>query len=145
MNNYKFSAKTNSFYPESLLEFYEEAGTLPDDLLGVSDETYSIFSGQPPKGKVRGSKKGLPLWIDIPLPSQEQLQEFAAMKKQQLLDASNASIMLLERAVKLDMATDKEKTQLEAWEHYSVLLYRVDTSQSGDIEWPQAPEGNTNG
>jgi hypothetical protein len=139
MNNFKFSAKTNSFYPESLREFYEEAGTLPDDLLDVSDESYSIFSGQPPEGKVRGSKKGKPAWVDIPPQTKEQAQQEAEIKKQSEMDAANNTIALLERSVRLGISTDEERELLEKWELYSVLLNRVDTSTAPNIEWPTVP------
>lgn len=139
MSNFKFSAKTNSFYPESLRESYEEAGTLPDDLLDVSDETYSIFSGQPPEGKVRGSKKGKPAWVSIPPQTKEQAQQEAEIKKQSLMDAANSTITLLERSVRLGIATDEERELLVKWELYSVLLNRVDTSSAPDIEWPTVP------
>ncbi|CAI1863479.1 tail fiber assembly protein [Serratia proteamaculans] len=142
MTNYKFSAKTNSFYPESLREYYEEAGTLPTDLIDVTDEVYATFSGQPPEDKVRGSKKGLPAWIDIPPLSKDQAQEHARMKKQQLTDESDAIILPLERAVRLGMATNEEKVRLDAWERYSVLLSRVDVSEGLNIEWPSSP-GNS--
>ncbi|HCQ4590172.1 TPA: tail fiber assembly protein, partial [Escherichia coli] len=33
--------------------------------------------------------------------------------------------------------TDEERTRLEAWERYSVLVNRVDTANP---EWPQKPE-----
>ncbi|EHC4904226.1 tail fiber assembly protein, partial [Escherichia coli] len=46
-------------------------------------------------------------------------------------------IQPLERAVRLNMATDEERTRLEAWERYSVLVSRVDTANP---EWPQKPE-----
>ncbi len=46
-------------------------------------------------------------------------------------------IQPLERAVRLNMATDEERTRLEAWERYSVLVNRVDTANP---EWPQKPE-----
>jgi len=45
----------------------------------------------------------------------------------------------LARAVKYGMATDDEKTTLEAWERYSVLLSRVDTSAAPDVVWPEVP------
>lgn len=32
------------------------------------------------------------------------------------------------------MATDEERAKLEAWERYSVLVYRVDTAKP---EWPE--------
>ncbi len=34
------------------------------------------------------------------------------------------------------MATDEERAKLEAWERYSVLVYRVDTAKP---EWPEEP------
>lgn len=139
MSKYKFSAKTNSFYPVELLESYEEAGTLPTDLLDVTDEAYTIFIEQPPEGKVRGSKKGMPAWVNISPPSEDQAKEYAGIKKQQLIDQSDAIILHLERAVRLNMATDEEKVQLDAWERYSVLLGRVDISKGSDIEWPTPP------
>lgn len=139
MSNFKFSPKTNSFYPESLREYYEEAGTLPDDLVDVSDEVYSMFSGQPPDGKVRGSEKGEPAWVSIPPQTKEQAQQEAEIKKQQLTYESDAIILHLERAVRLNMATDEEKVQLDAWERYSVLLGRVDVSKGSGIEWPTPP------
>lgn len=45
----------------------------------------------------------------------------------------------LARAVKYGMATDEEKTTLEAWERYSVLLSRVVTSAAPDVVWPELP------
>lgn len=139
MSKYKFSAKTNSFYPVEILECYEVAGTLPPDLLDVTDEAYATFIEQPPEGKVRGSKKGMPAWVNLSPPSEEQTKEYVGIKKQQLIDESDAIILRLERAVRLDMATDDEKSQLAAWERYSVLLSRVDVGMGADIEWPTPP------
>lgn len=45
-------------------------------------------------------------------------------------------IQRLTMAVKHDMASDEEKASLEAWEKYSVLLGRVDTSKP---VWPERP------
>lgn len=61
----------------------------------------------------------------------------AESKKSQLLAEAENIIQLLKRAVRLGMATDKERTRLEAWERYSVLVSRVDTAKP---EWPQKPE-----
>lgn len=47
-----------------------------------------------------------------------------------------AIIQRLTMAVKHDMASDEEKASLEAWEKYSVLLGRVDTSKP---VWPERP------
>ncbi|EHG3720352.1 tail fiber assembly protein, partial [Salmonella enterica subsp. diarizonae serovar 11:k:z53] len=40
------------------------------------------------------------------------------------------------RAVKLKIATGEEVKRLDAWELYSVLVSRVDTSNP---DWPQKP------
>lgn len=53
-----------------------------------------------------------------------------------ILKASTV-IIQLERAVKLGMATEEEKSILKSWEIYSVLLHRVDPENP---EWPLEPE-----
>ncbi|EIT7712936.1 TPA: tail fiber assembly protein [Escherichia coli] len=58
-------------------------------------------------------------------------------RKATLLSEADTIIRLLERSVRLNMATEEERTRLSAWERYSVLLSRVD---SANPEWPQKPE-----
>ncbi|EKR7617866.1 TPA: tail fiber assembly protein [Escherichia coli] len=58
-------------------------------------------------------------------------------RKATLLSEADTIIRLLERSVRLSMATEEERTRLSAWERYSVLLSRVD---SANPEWPQKPE-----
>ncbi|MBS3894586.1 tail fiber assembly protein [Serratia marcescens] len=137
MGTYKFSATTTAFYPVEMLDMYEQAGTLPADLVDVTDADYTAFTGQPPAGKMRGSKGKKPAWVDIPPPTQEETRQGWVTNKTRLLEEAEAVIRVLERAVKLDMATDEEKAQLEAWERYSVLLSRVDVDNP---EWPDKPE-----
>ncbi|MNE09048.1 Caudovirales tail fiber assembly protein [compost metagenome] len=136
MGNYQFSATTTSFYPVSLLDSYEQAGTLPPDLVDVTDETYAEFTGQPPEGKMRGSKGKNPGWVDIPPPTPEETRQGWVTNKARLLDEADAIIRRLEWAVKHDMATAEEKAKLEAWERYSVLLSRVDVDNP---DWPAVP------
>ncbi|MGK3261742.1 tail fiber assembly protein, partial [Escherichia coli] len=69
--------------------------------------------------------------------SDTELQQQAESKKAALLSHAESVIATLERAVKLNMATDEERAKLEAWERYSVLVYRVDTAKP---EWPEEPE-----
>ncbi|HCP9471985.1 tail fiber assembly protein [Escherichia coli] len=67
----------------------------------------------------------------------DEQQQLAESKKAALLSEAESVIQQLERAVRLNMATDEERTRLEAWERYSVLVSRVDTAKP---EWPQKPE-----
>ncbi|MGL5968633.1 MAG: tail fiber assembly protein [Kluyvera sp.] len=53
-----------------------------------------------------------------------------------MIAKTTAMIPLLERAVKLGMATDQEIAFFKAWEEYSVLLMRIDLVQAPDIERP---------
>ncbi|EBJ4221201.1 tail fiber assembly protein [Salmonella enterica] len=66
----------------------------------------------------------------------EELRQQAEAKKLKLLEEAENIITPLSRAVKLKIATDEEIKQLEAWELYSVLVSRVDTS---DPDWPEKP------
>ncbi|HAU5602406.1 TPA: tail fiber assembly protein [Citrobacter koseri] len=68
--------------------------------------------------------------------SQEELRVQAEEKKAELLAIADAAIAPLSRAVKLKLATNEEVVKLEAWELYSVMVNRVDTSKP---EWPELP------
>ncbi|EPY5344486.1 tail fiber assembly protein [Klebsiella quasipneumoniae] len=41
--------------------------------------------------------------------------------------------------MKLDMVTGAEKTELSAWEKYSVLLSRIHPEDAPEINWPMKP------
>lgn len=72
------------------------------------------------------------------VPKSELLAQ-AEETRAQLMAEANQKITLLERAVKYGMVTNEEKTTLETWERYSVLLSRVDISAAPDIDWPPQP------
>ncbi|EAZ6333366.1 TPA: tail fiber assembly protein [Escherichia coli] len=67
----------------------------------------------------------------------DEQQQQAESQKAALLSEAESVIQPLERAVRLNMATDEERARLESWERYSVLVSRVDTANP---EWPQKPE-----
>lgn len=66
-------------------------------------------------------------------------QARAELAKRQL--EAEAAMSPLEKAVKLEMATDKEKALLLGWETYSVLLSRVNIDAAPAISWPDPPQG----
>ncbi|MGP3594202.1 tail fiber assembly protein [Vagococcus sp. WN89Y] len=70
-------------------------------------------------------------------PTAEDLIRQAENQRAKLLTEAESVIFPLERAVRLNMATDEERTRLTAWERYSVLVSRVDTTKP---EWPDKPE-----
>ncbi len=66
----------------------------------------------------------------------DEQQQQAESQKAALLSEAESVIQPLERAVRLNMATDEERERLESWERYSVLVSRVDTAKP---EWPEKP------
>lgn len=64
----------------------------------------------------------------------------AEYEKAQRLEEAEQRISMLERKVKLGMATDDEKDLLVAWEIYSVKVENTDTSLAPDINFPAKPE-----
>lgn len=60
-------------------------------------------------------------------------------EKSQRLEEAEQSILMLERKVRLGMATDDEIELLRLWEIYSVKVSDIDTSTAPDIEWPVKP------
>ncbi|RKR02588.1 hypothetical protein C7446_2306 [Kushneria sinocarnis] len=66
----KFSPSELSFLPDALLEAYRKAGSLPDDLVSISDDQYREYAlSSTPAGKVLSAdSNGMPAWVDVPTP-----------------------------------------------------------------------------
>ncbi|NHB98017.1 tail fiber assembly protein [Photorhabdus stackebrandtii] len=139
---YYYSEKTNAFYPVELKQNYIASGSLPDDIIEVSDDIYQEYAANStPEGKYRiAGENGLPEWTDIPPLTKEELKQYAENKKQQLIIKASEQIAPLQDAVDLGMATKEEETVLLVWKKYRVMLNRVDISQAPDIEWPEQPK-----
>lgn len=77
MISYKYDSATNSFYPYSLKEQYEAAGSWPESGVDVDDSVYAEFYVAPP-GKMRvAGPDGFPAWADIPTPPNSELRKAA--------------------------------------------------------------------
>lgn len=59
--------------------------------------------------------------------------------KQSLMNEAGKKISVLQDAVDLEIATEAEAAALPLWEKYRVLLNRVNTDTSSEIQWPQQP------
>lgn len=124
-----------------MLAVYEEAGSLPEDIAPVSNETFSIFSGTPPEGMLRGADdNGNPAWVSIPPLSHEQLVEQAEEVKGELLNNAKSTISLWQTELQLDVISDEDKASLIAWMKYIKAVQAVDTSKAPDVSWPDKPE-----
>ncbi|MCL7153652.1 tail fiber assembly protein, partial [Escherichia coli] len=93
MNSVFFSPGSKSFYLQELFPEYEDAGTLPDDVIEITREIYEQFLGLHPEGKEIGAdSSGRPIWINSPPPSKEDEVLMAEMKKISLVSEANTYI-----------------------------------------------------
>lgn len=131
---------------------------------GTAWETLSDYRGQTAYSTVTGEPRTVAVIGDLPqdvtlqVPStpfdkwngkkwvtdaREQQQAAVDAAQQELMlrqQKAESAIAPLEAAIRLNMATAAEKAALTAWETYSVLLNRVDTTTVPDVVWPQSPD-----
>ncbi|MEX9886282.1 tail fiber assembly protein [Providencia rettgeri] len=140
--NYYYSATMNTFYLASIKQNYIDTGSFPDDAKEIEDDIFQQFAAAiPPEGKMRiAGKEGLPIWADIPFPTQKELIQQAEYEKQNKIQEVSKIIAPYQDAIDLGIATDKELMQLNAWKQYRVDLNRIDTATAPDITWPEKPE-----
>ncbi|WNJ81700.1 tail fiber assembly protein [Cedecea neteri] len=138
--NFYYSKTTNLFYPHAWLGDYESAGTLPDDIVPVSDPVVAEYSCFVKEGKQRtAGADGLPTWGDIPPQPQEELIALAEQKRAALRLSADSEVSWRQGAVDEGVATEEEADALAGWKKYRVLLMRIDTSKAPSIEWPTPP------
>lgn len=134
--NYFYSPTTNAFYPSDLRERYESAGAWPVNAIGVEDSVFSIFTGKPPVGKVRGALNGNPAWLDIPELTAEQITAAANSRKAQLISEATQVIAPMKDASDGGYIDDVDKPKLVEWQKYRYALTKVDTTNP---VWPEQP------
>lgn len=104
----------------------KELGELPDGVtITAPDVEFPKWSGKQ--------------WVTDKAKQQEYEVAVAESQKQSLLAEAEQAIAMLERKVRLGMATDEAKAKLNEWEIYSVGMSDVDTSLAPDIIWPVKP------
>ncbi|MDN3813709.1 tail fiber assembly protein [Morganella morganii] len=101
-------------------------GELPDNL--------TLDAPKTPFDKWNGKK-----WVTDKAEQQASEVAVAESQKQSLLAEAEQAIAMLERKIRLGMATDEDKVKLNEWEIYSVKMSNVDTSTAPDIAWPVKP------
>ncbi|EKT0590997.1 TPA: tail fiber assembly protein [Morganella morganii] len=102
-------------------------GALPDNLTLL--EPLTSFD------KWNGKK-----WVTNKAEQRAHEVAIAENQKQSLLSEAEQAIAMLERKIRLNMATDEDKLKLTEWEVYSVTVADIITSTAPDIDWPQKPQ-----
>ena len=133
---YLFSPSTLGFYPIEMKEEYLTNGSLPSDVIVVSDSVRNEYNFAPPEGKQLSSSQNMPVWIDIPPATREELIADAEREKLRLKAVADDEISWRQDAVDAGIATAEETAALSEWKKYRVMLMRVDTAKP---VWPTPP------
>ncbi|WP_312344385.1 tail fiber assembly protein [Leclercia sp.] len=142
MNEYIYSPSANAFYPLSLQESYEIAGTWPQDGVSVSAEIAAEFMQAAPQGKKRiAGDDGYPVWEDIPPPTQDELIASAEMEKQSRINQANDYMNGKQWPGKAALGRLKgdDLAHYNAWLDYLDAMEAVDITTALDITWPDKP------
>lgn len=137
-----YAYANNSFYPFSMREAYEVSGSWPTNYVEVDESVFTEFSATPPVGKIRGTgDDGMPAWVDIPAPTQDELISEAVREKQRRIDAANEFMNSKQWPGKASIGRLKgdELAQYNLWLDYLDALEAVDTSSAPDVNWPVPP------
>jgi len=128
-----YSITTKGFYNSENLEQYQEAGTLPADLVEISDSEYDAY-WNPPEGFYQ--------LFDETGPHLEMIDQVmvATQKREQLLAEIQSATYTLNMKLNLGRTlTDEEKAVLSSWLDYADALNALDLSTAPNITWPEKP------
>lgn len=139
--NYIYCAINNSFYPSSMKEDYQRAGTWPDNAVEVDDNIYLEFTAKPPEGKKRiAGEDKLPVWRDLTPLTREEMIKAAEQKQQQLVDYAMQSVSIIQLKLQAGrMLMDSERAKLNAILDYIDAVTAANTNHAPDIDWPAFP------
>lgn len=139
---YYFDGAGKVFYPMSNKQSYVEAGMWPEHGTVVSADTYYIYGGTPPEGKILSADKNdNPVWVDAPKPTKEELIQAAEYERQRLLKLADATMLDWRTELMLGEISDANREKLSAWLAYKNDVKSVDvTTDPEHVGWPVPPE-----
>lgn len=107
--------------------YISELGALPPDVTTISPTgNYQKWNGN--------------AWVDDENAEHDALVRAAESQKKELLRNASEIITILQDAVDLSIATKEEIMLLNEWKMYRILLNRIDTSMTLNIQWPTSPQ-----
>ncbi|EOY4469464.1 tail fiber assembly protein [Cronobacter sakazakii] len=143
MSDFFFSASEKTFFIKATLPLYENAGTLPADVIEIDNNVAREFMADARPGKVIGvDESGMPVWIDAPPPSQEEVILSNTIKKQVYINQANDYINNKQWPGKAAMGrlTNMERNSYNQWLDYLDALEAIDNTSSQNIAWPESPQ-----
>lgn len=104
------------------------------DFLGELPANLTLLAPQTEFDEWNGKK-----WVIDTEAQKVALVADAENEKTQRLNEAEQQILILERKVRLEMATEEELALLKQWEIYSIKVTDTDTSLAPDINWIERP------
>lgn len=104
------------------------------DFIGDLPDTLTLLEPKTEFDKWDGKK-----WVTNTESQKATLIAQSEQEKSRRLEEAEKKIAMLERKVRLDMASEADKDLLTQWEIYSIKVSGVDTSTATDIEFPEKP------
>ncbi|HEM8174878.1 TPA: tail fiber assembly protein [Providencia rettgeri] len=105
------------------------------DFIGDLPDTLTLLEPKTEFDKWNGKK-----WVTDTEAQKAALVVDAEQEKARCLEEAEQQILILERKVRLEMASDDDKERLTQWEIYSVRVADIETSLAPNVAWPEKPE-----
>jgi Caudovirales tail fibre assembly protein. len=129
------------FYSKKKCGFYDDKinNDFPDDVVEISRQYHSELLEKQSQGfDIKSDKNGYPVAVEHVITIDEIIM-INTSKQQQLLNIANEQIIILERAIKYNRATDADKLLLEKLELFTIDVSQVDLSDP-DLTFPELPK-----
>lgn len=128
-----YSKKTCGFYDDNLNT------DLPDDVIEISSKYHAELLEKQSEGLViQSDENGYPVAVEHVFTVDEIILKNKS-QQQRLINIANEQIIILERAVKYNRATEAEKKLLELLELFTVDLSQLDLSDPS-LTFPEIPK-----
>ena len=127
-----YNSKNNGFYDSNIND-------VPANSVEISNEEHSQLLEKQSQGFViKSDINGRPVAIERVFTNDEIILQNESLQ-QQLINIANEQIIILERAIKYNRATDADKLLLEQLELFTIDVSQADLSDP-DLTFPELPK-----
>lgn len=131
--DYVYSAEDNAFFPLSLRESYESAGSWPKKYVNVSAARYvELRNGIDMTHRIMPDKDGYPQLVEIDIDYGPMAEE----ERESRMQALTKEIDFIVAAIEDDDATKEEEEKLPKLRALRSKIRRMDLSAYPNVEWP---------
>lgn len=132
---YFYSKDTNGFYHDSLMEDYKAAGTLPENLVEISDECHKELIMAQSEGKmISAGENGFPVLVERKV-DEEAIKRRANQTKQDQIRKASDLISTISDMIDAGIASLEEEEYLGELKKFRVEVFKANSIE----EIPEFP------